>query len=224
TKQTARLVRALLFFALVPAFNPSSGAPKQAKPKPQDRKLKSRPRNQIKNSLPGTMPAGRLRSAGLAIDCPGSGARNKAKPKLRNKKTNPVPCKPICTKQTVRQAPASGLFAFGGQWCLQAALVGAQRGLSRQATTTKQASQQNLIQNSPQPRAVCVRGTGSEVPSRRHNRINRIGGEKDEASDPLIGHRSVMPVMTCNQIGNDWVGGGVLFSRLFVATLGHDND
>ncbi|WP_206518856.1 hypothetical protein, partial [Mesorhizobium sp. M7A.F.Ca.CA.004.01.1.1] len=87
-----------MFFALVPAFNPSSGAPKQAKPKPQDRKLKSRPRNQIKNSLPGTMPAGRLRSAGLAIDCPGSGARNKAKPKLRNKKTNPVPCKPICTK------------------------------------------------------------------------------------------------------------------------------
>ncbi|MCQ8818554.1 MULTISPECIES: hypothetical protein, partial [unclassified Mesorhizobium] len=43
TKQTARLVRALLFFALVPAFNPSSGAPKQAKPKPQDRKLKSSP-------------------------------------------------------------------------------------------------------------------------------------------------------------------------------------
>ncbi|MER9165743.1 hypothetical protein, partial [Mesorhizobium sp. M0715] len=37
----------------------------------------------------------------------GSGARNKAKPKLRDKKPNPVPRKPICTKQqSPRHQPA----------------------------------------------------------------------------------------------------------------------
>ncbi|WP_206638059.1 hypothetical protein, partial [Mesorhizobium sp. M7A.F.Ca.US.010.02.1.1] len=35
------------------------------------------------------------------------GARNKAKPKLRDKKPNPVPRKPICTKQqSPRHQPA----------------------------------------------------------------------------------------------------------------------
>lgn len=46
--------------------------------------------------------------------------------------------------------------------------------------------------------------------------------EAEKTKHPILRHRSVMPVVTCNQIRNELGRGGVLFSRLFVATLGHD--
>ncbi|WP_210164816.1 hypothetical protein, partial [Mesorhizobium ciceri] len=95
------------------------------------------------------------------------------------------------------------------------------------APRQNQSSPQNQSKNSPHGTMPAgplrSRGWQMKRPSRRHDRINRTGGRKDKAIRSSC-QASVMPVMTCNQIRNEFGRGGVLFSRLFMATLGHDND
>lgn len=179
--------------------------PQPAKPSRQTEN-KSSPQNQHQKQ-----PASHKCPRAVLIWGTAEASRNtpdgpKAKPKLRDKRTKSRPA-----NQTSLSNSPPGISRRAVR--VQGTMVPASGSPRRTKRTqpTRYDNKQSLNKTARGPFA--FGGPASEAPGRRHGRINRIGDGKDKAIRSSC-QASVMPVMICNQIRNEFGWGGVRFSRL----------